>query len=73
MRLLRKFRDYESSDPTLSETDIKRIGIVNKKVLKNDPKFRDATILVTTRKERDVINKRSGREWARQRGLPVYW
>ena len=71
-QLLTKFRDYENSDPTLSEDDLKSIGILNKRVLKEDPKFSDATILVTTKKERDSINKRAGREWARKQGVPVY-
>ena len=48
---------HESNEPTLSENDLKRIGILNKKVLKKDSEFRDATILVTTRKERDAINR----------------
>ena len=72
-KLLKKFRDYESNEPTLSENDLKRIGILNKKVLKKDSEFRDATILVTTRKERDAINRTSGREWAKQNGVPVYF
>ena len=72
-KLLKKFRDYNNPEPTLSEDDIKRIGILNKRVLKKDPKFKVAPILVTTRKERDAINKRSGCEWARQHGVPVYW
>ena len=71
-RLLKKFRDYEKSEPTLSEDDLTRIGILNKRALKKDPEFEDASILVTTRKERDVINKRSGCEWARKKGVPVY-
>ena len=70
--LLKKFRDYEKSEPTLTEDDLKRIGILNKRVLKKDPEFKDASILVTTRKERDSINKRSGCEWARKHGVPVY-
>ena len=72
-KLLKKFRDYENAESTLSENDLKRIGILNEKVLKKDPEFRDATILVTTRKERDAINMRSGREWARKHGVPVYF
>ena len=72
-KLLKKFRDYEKSEPTLSEEDLTRIGILNKRVLRKDPEFEDASILVTTRKERDVINKRSGCEWARRNGVPVYW
>ena len=44
-KLLKKFRNYESNEPTLSENDLKRIGILNKKVLKKDPEFRDATML----------------------------
>ena len=71
-KLLKKFRDYENSEPTLAEDDLKRIGILNKRVLKKDPAFKDASILVTTRKERDTINKRSGCEWARKNGVPVY-
>ena len=70
--LLKKFWDYENSEPTLSEDDLKRIGVLNKSVLKTDPAFKDASILVTTRKERDSINKRSGCEWARKHGVPVY-
>ena len=72
-KLLKKFRDYENSGPTLSEDDLKRIGVLNKRVLKNDPEFKDASILVTTRRERDSINKRSGCEWARNHRVPVYW
>ena len=72
-KLLKKFRDYENSEPTLSEDDLRRIGVLNKRILKKDPEFRDASILVTTRKERDSINKRSGCEWARKQGVPVYW
>ena len=71
-KLLKKFRDYEKSEPTLSENDLTRIGVLNKEVLKNDPKFKDASILVTTKKERDAINRRSGREWARTHGVPVF-
>ena len=71
--LLKKFRDYEKSEPTLTEDDVKRIGILNKRVLKKDPEFKDASILVTTRRERDSINKRSGCEWARRHGVPVYY
>ena len=72
-KLLTKFRDYENSEPTLSEDDLKRIGILNKRVLRKYPGFRDAPILVTTRKERDDINMRAGREWARKHHVPVYW
>ena len=72
-KLLKKFRDYENLEPTLSENDLKRIGVLNKEVLRNDPEFKDASILVTTRKERDAINRRSGREWARKHGVPVFW
>ena len=71
-KLLKKFRDYEKSGPTLSEDDLKRIGVLNKRVLKNDPEFKDAPILVSTRKERDSIIKRSGCEWARNHRVPVY-
>ena len=59
-KFLQKFRAYEKSEPTLCEDDLKSIGILNGRVLKNDPEFRDATILVTTRRERDAINKRAG-------------
>ena len=71
-KLLKKFRDYENSEPTLSEDDLRKIGVLNKKVLNNDPEFRDASILVTTKRERDAINKRLGCEWARKHGVPVY-
>ena len=72
-KLLKKFRDYNNPEPTLSENDLKRIGILDKRVLKKDPEFKDASILVTTRKERDTINKRAGCEWARKNQVPVYW
>ena len=72
-KLLTKFRDYEKSEPTLSEVDLKRIGILNERVLRKDREFREATVLVTTRKERDVINRRAGREWARKNGSPIFW
>ena len=72
-KILKKFRDYENDEPTLSEDDLKSIGILNKRVLRKDPEFKDATILVTTRRERDAINKRAGCQWARKHGVPVYW
>ena len=72
-KLLTKFRDYEKSEPTSSEGDLKRIGILNEGVLKKDREFQEATVLVTTRKERDVINRRAGREWARKNGSPIFW
>ena len=52
---------------------MRRIGILNKTVLRKDPDFREATILVTTRRERDAINLRAGREWARKHKVPFYW
>ena len=52
LKLLKKFRNYENAEPTLSENDLKRIGILSKEVFQKDPEFRDATILVTTRRER---------------------
>ena len=72
-KLLAKFRDYHSTEPTLSERDLRRIGVLTEEVLENDPAFKDAPILVTTRKERDSINMRAGRNWARNHGIPVFW
>ena len=72
-KLLRKFRDYASNYPTLTEKDIQGIGLLNKSVLKRDPAFKDATILVTTRKERDCLNLKAGRDWARKHQLLMYW
>ena len=42
-------------------------------MLKRDHAFKDATILVTTRKERDCLNLKAGRDWARKHQLPMYW
>ena len=60
-KLLAKFRDYHSTEPTLSEKDIRKIGVLTEEVLREDPVFKNAPILVATRKERDIINKRAGR------------
>ena len=42
-------------------------------VFENDPAFKDAPILVTIRKQRESINMRAGRHWARKQGVPVFW
>ena len=72
-KLLAKFRDYQRTEPTLSEKDIRKIGLLTEEVLKKDPSFKDAPILVTTRKERDIINRRAGRNWPRKHGVPMFW
>ena len=49
-KLLKKFREYEKLEPTLSENDLRRKGILSKRVLRKNPEFEDASILVSTRK-----------------------
>ena len=71
-KLLAKFRDYQSTEPTLSERDIRRIGVLTEDVLREDPEFKDAPILVTSRKERDSINMKGGRNWAGKQRIPIF-
>ena len=70
--LLKKFRNFDSSNPSLTNKDLRKIGVLNKKTLCKDPAFHNASILVTTRKERDHINFHAGKRWATEHNVPMY-
>ena len=50
--------------------EIKEIGLLNKEVLAKDKKFKDATMLVTTRREKSELSKKIGQRWAKDHGVP---
>ena len=52
--------------------DIKEIGVLDKKTLHKDPCFKDATILVSTGRERAELSRKIGQRFARERGVPFY-
>ena len=53
--------------------EIKEIGLLDKEVLTNNSKFKDAVMLVTTRREKSELSKKIGQRWAKDRGVPIYW
>ena len=70
--LLQKFRNFGSSMPSLTNKDLRKIGVLKKKTLHDDPEFQNASILVATRKERDHINFHAGKRWAIKHNVPMY-
>ena len=60
-RLLKKFRNFDTLKPPLNNKDLRKIGVFTEQTQQNDPKFRNAPILVSTRKERDLINLHAGK------------
>ena len=71
--LLLMYRKFENSEPSITMKDIEGIGLLNKKSLTEDPSFKEATILVTTRRERCELSRKIGQRWARDHGVPFYW
>ena len=53
--------------------EIKEIGLLNRKVLNDHPSFKDASMLVTTRREKSELCKKIGQRWAKDHGVPFYW
>ena len=71
--LLLRYRNLDNSEPSITMKDIEEIGVLNSKVLTKDPNFKDATILVATRRERAELSPKIGQRFARERGVPFYW
>ena len=71
--LLLKYRNLTNTEPSITMKDIEEIGVLDKKVLVKDPCFKDATILVATRRERAVLSRKVGQRFARETGVPFYW
>ena len=71
--LLLRYRSLENSSPSITMKEIKEIGLLNKEVLAKDKKFKDATMLVTTRREKSELSKKIGQRWAKEHGVPFYW
>ena len=71
--LLLRYRNLDNSEPSITMKDIQEIGELDNKVLAEDPDFKDATILVTTRRERAELSRKIGQRFARDRGVPFYW
>ena len=71
--LLLRYRNLDNSEPSITMKDIEEIGVLNRKVLTKDPNFKDATILVATRRERAELSRKIGQRFARERGVPFYW
>ena len=58
--LLRRYRSATRSKPCITIDEIRDIGMLNKKTLETDPAFQDATVLVTTRRERESLTETIG-------------
>merc|ERR1712035_134079 len=71
--LLLRYRSLENSTPSITMEDIKDIGLLNREVLAKDTNFKDATMLVTTRREKSELSKKIGQRWAKDHGVPFYW
>ena len=71
--LLCRYRSATKSKPSITIDEIRDIGMLNRKTLETDPAFRDATVLVTTRRERESLTETIGQLWAKRNGLPIYW
>ena len=52
---------------------IKEIGIIDSGTFRDDSSFREATILVTTRRERDKLTETMAQIWTKRKGIPLYW
>ena len=71
--LLLRFRSIDNNKLSITMNDIQKIGLLNKKTLVEDSEFNEATILVTTRRERCELSRKIGQKWARDHGVPFYW
>ena len=71
--LLVRYRSLENSTSSITMEEIKEIGVLDKEVLTKNPKFNDAVILVTTRREKSELSIKIGQRWAKDRGVPFYW
>ena len=71
--LLCRYRSATRSKPSITIDEIRDIGMLNRKTLETDPAFRDATVLVTTRRERESLTETIGQLWAKRNGVPIYW
>ena len=58
--LLRRYRSAKPSKPSITINDIRDIGMLDKKTLEKDPAFQEATVLVTTRRERETLTETIG-------------
>ena len=71
--LLLRYRSIHNSKPSITMKEIADIGLLDKEVLAKDPSFKDASVLVTTRRERSELCKKIGQRWAKDHGVPFYW
>ena len=71
--LLRRLRNSFSGRSTFTLKDVKRIGVLNNETFTRDKKFRDASFLVATRKEKDAVISFAGKKWAEDHCRPMYW
>ena len=60
--LLLRYRSSDNSKPCITMEEIKDIGLLDKEVLSKDTSFRDASVLVTTRRERSELCKKIGQQ-----------
>ena len=71
--LLRRFRSSFCGNGSFTLEDIKRIGVLSNETFAKDNKFRDASFLVSTRKEKDAVISFAGKKWAEDHCRPIYW
>ena len=72
-KLLLRYRNLDNREPSITMKDIEEIGVLNKKTLAKDPSFKDATILVATRRERAELSRKIGQTFAKNKGVTFYW
>jgi len=71
--LLLRYRSLENSTSSITMEEVEDIGVLDKKFLTKNPKFKDAVMLVTTRREKSELSKKIGQRWAKDKGVPFYW
>ena len=71
-KLLLKYRSVKKSTPSITKNEIKEISVLDKEVLTKNPKFKDAVMLVTTRREKSELSKKIGQRWVKDKGAPFY-
>ena len=70
--LLQKYRCATNSK-SITIDEIRSVGMLDRHTLKKDPAFQDATVLVSTRRERECLIETIGQLWAKHHGIPIYW
>ena len=63
-KLLFRYRSTKINEPSITIDEVRNIGMLDKHTLQKDPAFLDATVLVSTRREREQLTETMGQLWA---------